>query len=96
MLTILQKCDINGQHKTLYKKDSPPNPTYSGVSIFELMKSRFPDFLEKEHENSFTFDGDSIEIITQNFYKTNIKQAVAEHAVSEKSSKKNYRPSLKK
>lgn len=75
---FLQKCDASGEHKTLYLKGAPLNPNYSGASIFDLMKKRFPEFFQDKYEQSFTFDGDSVELITQNFYKTNIKQTVAE------------------
>jgi hypothetical protein len=71
------KTDALGEPATLYRKNSPPNPKYSGKSLFESLKE-VSTFFSKECENSFTFDGDTIEIMTQNFYKTTVKSVVNE------------------
>ena len=75
---VLSKTDINLQHKTLYEKGSPTNPKFSGKTMFELLKEEDPAFFEQEFEETFTFDGDSIEIMTQNFYKATIDDALQE------------------
>jgi hypothetical protein len=75
---ILSKTDIQLQHKTLYEKNSPPNPKFSGKTIFDQLKEDDPTFFERECEESFTFDGDSIEIMTQNFYRATVDDAITE------------------
>jgi hypothetical protein len=74
----ITKMDGNLEHQTLYKQGSPSNPKFSGKTIFDLLKEIRPEFFEKEYEKTFIFDGDSIEIMTQNFYKTTIEKTVEE------------------
>jgi hypothetical protein len=71
------KCDAEGHHKTLFKKDNPINPLFSGKTLFEELQLASPYF-SKEYDNSFTFDGDTIELITQHFYKASVSSTVAE------------------
>jgi hypothetical protein len=75
---VFSKTDVNLQHKTLYEKDSPPNPKFSGKTIFELLQDEEPDFFKTEFETSFTFDGDSIEIMTQDFYRATVDTVLRE------------------
>jgi hypothetical protein len=75
---VFTKTDTHLQHKTLYEIKSPANPAFSGKTIFELMKDEDPDFFAKQFDESFTFDGDSIEIMTQNFYKPTIEDVLEE------------------
>ena len=74
----LIKCDKNFQHKTLYKKGTPPNPNFNGTTIFELCQSMNPSYFKDKHEVDFMFDGDSIEIMTQKFYNTTIDKVLKE------------------
>lgn len=80
----LTKMDGNLEHQTLYKTGSPPNPKFTGKTIFDLLKELRPDYFEKEYEKTFVFDGDSIEIITQNFYKTTVEKTLNELQVARK------------
>jgi hypothetical protein len=72
-----QKTDVNLQHKTTYEKQPKPNPKFSSTTVFELLQQHNPYFKE-EHENSFTFDGDTIEFITQDFYNATVEQVMGE------------------
>ncbi len=71
------KCDASGEHKTLYVKGSPPNPSFKGKTLFEELQQVSPYFRD-EFESSFTFDGDTIELMTQNFYKASVASTVSE------------------
>ena len=71
------KCDENGEHQTTYVKVPMPNPNFNGKTVFETMKERDPYF-STEHENSFCFDGDTLEFMTLNFYKTSIDKVINE------------------
>ena len=73
----LSKVDLSGEHATLYTTDSKPNPKFSGKTVFDSMKEKNSYFLH-EYEKSFCFDGDTIEFMTQNFYKTNVEETIAE------------------
>jgi hypothetical protein len=76
------KCDENGEHQTTYEKKPIPNPNFNGKTVFETMKERDPYF-STEYENSFCFDGDTLEFMTLNFYKTSIDKVIHE-LISEK------------
>ena len=78
------KTDDNFNHKTLYQKDTPPNPDFKGKTILEILN----DELGEDTKNSFSdrmkssgaifFDGDSIEFITKYFENVSVNQVVNE------------------
>ncbi len=71
-----EKTDINLQHKTLYDRKSTPNLKFIEPIHNILLKDN--EFYKNEYTKSFVFDGDSIEFITQNFYKTTVNNCVKE------------------
>lgn len=73
-----EKMDVNWQHKTTYETKPKPNPKFSGTTFFEALQAWRPAMFKEEYEQSFLFDGDSIEFITQEFYKTNPTAVVKE------------------
>lgn len=73
----LTKTDTNGQHKTTYEKQPKPNPRFNGTTLFEHLID-FSQTLKNTYETSYTFDGDTIEFITQDFYKTTADRATTE------------------
>jgi hypothetical protein len=75
---VFTKTDTQLQHKTLYELNSPPNPKFLGKTMFELMKEEDPTFFGSQFDKNFTFDGDSIEIMTQKFYKATIEDVLDE------------------
>jgi hypothetical protein len=74
----LTRTDVNNFHKTTYEKEPKPNPNFSGKTIFEILCEENPKIFIDEHEKSFTFDGDTIEFMTQNFYKSNVTNVLDE------------------
>lgn len=70
-------CDINNQPKTLYTKNSENNPNYSGKSLFEYLQEKNQYFVD-EYNKSFVFDGDTVEFISQKFYKATINDSIDE------------------
>jgi len=73
----LAKTDQFNQPKVLYTKLSEPNPKFCGKTLWELaMKNAY---LADNFQKNFTFDGDTIEIITQNFYNTDIHPVIEEY-----------------
>jgi hypothetical protein len=74
----LTAMDIAGNHKTTYEKTPKPNPAFTGKTWFEELQDFDPDFFGKGYEVLFTFDGDSIEFMTQRFYCATADQVVKE------------------
>lgn len=79
-----QRTDLNGEHKTTYERIPKPNPKFSGRSIFEWMLEENPDVFKENYEKSYIFDGDTIEFMTQNFYKTSVDNVIDELTLVEK------------
>jgi hypothetical protein len=73
----LARTDRRSEHRTLYTKDAPANPTFEGKTVMELLQATDPYFTE-EYGRSFIFDGDTIEFVTTGFYKATIDSAMDE------------------
>jgi len=82
---VLTKTDKFLEHKTLYKKNTPPNPNFVGYTLFERLQKKNPSFFLDTHEIKFTFDGDSIEIMTQDFYRATVSSVIREFTDSRRS-----------
>ena len=65
----MTKTDHMNQSKTLYTKLCEPNPKFDGETLWEFICNK-NEYLNENFQKKFTFDGDTIEIITQNFYNT--------------------------
>jgi len=72
-----QKCDILGEHKTLYTKEPKTNPNFNGKTINDLLQENSPIIKELFNTNMI-YDGDTFEFTTFNFYKTNVRSVVQE------------------
>lgn len=79
-----QKTDINGEHQTTYERIPKPNPKFSGKTIFEWMKEQNPDIFLADYEKSYIFDGDTIEFMTQKFYKAKVQDVIDELTLVQK------------
>ena len=76
----LTKCDINLQHKFIYANRSitnTENPDFNGKTIHEMMMEYDP-FFKHDYEKKYVFDGDTVEFMTKNFYKTNPSSVIEE------------------
>ena len=89
------KTDVNNQHKTLDTIDNIPNPEYIGESIFELLQKHNRYFID-EHQKKFIFDGDTIEFVTQDFYKKDVDSVITELCTIKKEFTKNLQQLLYK
>jgi hypothetical protein len=77
--------DSEGQPRTTYTKVPQPNPKFSGTSLHELLGEN-SRWYKHNYNKIFCYDGNTFEIMTQNFYKT-----TAEHTFEELvSSKKRF------
>jgi hypothetical protein len=78
----LTKTDKFNQSKTLYTKLCEPNPKFCGKTLWDIaMKNAY---LSDNFQKNFTFDGDTIEIITQNFYNIDYLTVIEEYKKSKK------------
>lgn len=69
--------DKFGQHRTTYAKIPQPNPRFEG-KVFQDWIFEHSPWLRKAYEIKYMWDGDTVEFMTNNFYKTNISQVLAE------------------
>jgi len=72
------KMDSYGNHKKTYEKHPKANPDFRGKTFFMCLQEFCPEVFEKSYETTFTFDGDTVEFITQNFYKAKAKNVIKE------------------
>ena len=78
----LTKTDQFNQSKTLYTKLCEPNPKFYGKTLWDIaMKNTY---FADNYQKNFTFDGDTIEIITQNFYNIDYLTVIEEYKKSKK------------
>jgi alanine dehydrogenase len=71
-----QSADTALEHRTLYDANSTPNPKFR-EALHEILL-RECAYYKDVFSKSVVFDGDSIEFITQNFYKTTVAECVQE------------------
>lgn len=71
------KTDINNEHSTTYTTNPKQNPKYSGKTLYDFIIEK-DSYFKDEYMKSFIFDGDTIEFVSQNFYKTTIDYAIDE------------------
>jgi hypothetical protein len=69
--------DVFGEHETLFQRGSPPNPKYNGKPLFEWICEQ-SSWIEEEYNKSIVFDGDTIEFITQGFYRATVDKVIQE------------------
>lgn len=79
----LDKIDRYGNHVTTYEKEPKSNTNFIGKTILDEWFEYEPEIKERlnskvKTDTNIFFDGDTIEFITENFYKTNSEQIVNE------------------
>jgi len=71
------KTDKYNNSKTLYTKDNHPNPKFTDQTLWEFLEEK-NQFIKENYNKSIIFDGDSIEIITINFFNTTLDKVFEE------------------
>jgi hypothetical protein len=74
--------DVFGEHKTTYERVPQPNPRYEGKSLYEWA-SLYSAWLRDERDQIFTWDGDTVEFMTQRFYNARVADVIAELVAGE-------------
>lgn len=72
------KCDRYGEHATLHTKDARANPRFCGATLLEELARVEPTVFQEGRDVWWTFDGDSIEYMTQAFYCAKLEDVLAE------------------
>jgi len=71
------KCDASGEHATVYSRSPTPNPNFRGLTLFKYL-CQHSQWLEDKVGTSYTWDGDTVEFTTQNFYRATVVDVLAE------------------
>ncbi len=71
------KTDKNNNSKTLYSTQYVKNPSFDGETLWEFIE-RNNSYLKKTYGENLVFDGDSIELITVNFYNGKLDDIIDE------------------
>lgn len=74
----LQKTDKDGNHATTYEKVPKPNPNFQGQTIHDLLVQHYPEVFHSKFKVNYTYDGDTVEFMTQHFYKTTVNETIKE------------------
>lgn len=74
----LTKCDISGNHATLYTKQGELNPAFGGKTLIQDLGSTNSDIFIRGRDVWWTFDGDTIEFMTQGFYNATLEDVLEE------------------
>lgn len=79
------RMDMSGNHVTTYEKKPKPNPKFNGKTFFQELYAFVPMYyccrprkFSRIFERACIFDGDSIEFMTQDFYKATVRHVVRE------------------
>lgn len=75
--------DKEGNQKTLYVKGVKENPKYLGQTLTNFCFEQ-NEMLKSNYGKTFTFDGDTIEFITVNFYNVSLVEVLNELSNSKK------------
>ena len=78
----LTHCDINGEHRTTYERVPKPNPRYAGQTLFDWM-CEYSTWFRDEVDRVFMWDGDTVEFMTQRFYRATVDDVMRELMESE-------------
>jgi len=71
------KMDTKDNHATTYETVPKPNPAFD-KALFEELCLFSPKIFKDKYEQSFVFDGDTVEFITQDFYKAKASRIIQE------------------
>lgn len=73
----LMDCDAAGEHGTTHEKVPKPNPRYAGKTLFDVA-CEYSAWLRDEYGRVFMWDGDTVEFMTQRFYRATVDDVMTE------------------
>lgn len=71
------KTDSKNNSTTIYSKKNGKNPLFNGTVLSDLIFKN-NDYLNRNYDNNFVYDGDTIEFITTNFFNTTVSKVIYE------------------
>jgi hypothetical protein len=74
--------DVFGEHRTTYEREPKPNPKFGGQSLYDWA-CQYSAWLRDERDRVFTWDGDTVEFMTQRFYNARVADVIGELAAGE-------------
>jgi len=74
----ISKTDRYGQPETTYSVKPQSNPKFCGSTLLQDLSGVEPDVFSKGRDIWWTFDGDTVELITQNFYNAKMEDVIKE------------------
>ena len=75
--------DKYNQPRTKYTTNNERNELFNGETLWDFCKKK-NEYFSNNFDKIFTFDGDTIEIMTVDFYNKSIKDVLEEHATTRK------------
>lgn len=75
--------DKYNQPRTKYTTKNEKNELFNGETLWDFCKKK-NEYFSNNFDKIFTFDGDTIEIMTVDFYNKSIKDVLEEHATTRK------------
>lgn len=75
-------CDVYGEHRTTYERLPKPNSRFAGQTLGNWSQS-YSAWLRDEYDRSYVWDGDTVEFITQGFYRATVAGVMAELRATE-------------
>ena len=75
-------CDVYGEHRTTYERVPKPNGRFAGQTLGNWTQS-YSAWLRDEYDRSYVWDGDTVEFITQRFYRATVADVMAELRATE-------------
>jgi len=70
-------CDVFGEHRTTFERVPKPNPRFGGRTMEEWLRDSSA-WLRAEAGQTYMWDGDTVEFMTQNFYCATVTRVIAE------------------
>lgn len=71
------KTDYNNHSKTIYNKNTDPNPKFNGNTLIETLQNE-NKYFSNSFENNWLFDGDTVEFANKFFYKVKLQDVLKE------------------
>lgn len=70
-------CDLSAEHRTTYERVPKPNPRFAGRTLYDYVCDHSA-WLRNERGRAFAWDGDTVEFMTQRFYRATVGDVMAE------------------
>lgn len=75
-------CNLSCEHRTTYERVPKPNPRFAGQTLYDYVCDHSA-WLRDERGRAFAWDGDTVEFMTQRFYRATVSDVMAELVAAE-------------